>query len=115
MKKGSLGEVSVMKEFIRNGFEVYLPLTDNTKYDMLVHKDGVISRVECKSTDTLPNKNGEYIVQIKRVRSNKTRNVVYHFDNSEVEFLAIYISHVDSVKILVASEILVKSEIRIKP
>ena len=111
MKVGSLGEISVQKEFILSGYEVYSPVTDNTKYDLIVSKSGKVYTVEVKSTNR---KVGDfYRVQIKKVRSNKTRNVVTRFDNTQVDLLAVYIEPEDVVIVYKAEEITVGSELRV--
>ena len=76
MKKGILGEVSVMKELTRKGYEIYFPVTDSSSYDLIAEKDRKVYRVECKSCKK-PNQKGTYEVQIKKVRSNK--NVIRSF------------------------------------
>ena len=111
MKVGSLGEISVQKEFILSGYEVYSPVTDNTKYDLIASKDGKVYTVEVKSTNRKVG--GFYRVQIKKVRSNKTRNVVTRFDNTQVDLLAIYIEPEDRVIVYKAEEITVGSELRV--
>lgn len=111
MKAGSLGEISTQKEFILCGYEVYSPVTDNTEYDLLVSKGGEVFTVEVKSTKRKVA--GFYRVQIKKVRSNKTRNTITRFDNTKVDLLAVYIEPEDKVIVYKAKEITVGSELRV--
>lgn len=103
IKAGSLGEISVAKEFLKMGYEVYKSITDCSEYDMIVCKDGIIYKVEVKSTTTI--KDGKYAVMLKSVRSNKTQNKSYNFDKTKVDFLAIYLEPEDRTIILKASEV----------
>lgn len=111
MKQGSLGEIAVQKEFIKLGIEVYSPITDNTSYDMLVNNKGKILKVEVKSTSRFVE--GAYRVGIRRVRSNKKENKVYNFDNESVDILAVYVIPEDKVILYKASDLKVKTEIKI--
>lgn len=112
MKKGSVGEIATQLDFLKRGYEVYSPATDNAKYDFLVHKDGLIETVEVKSTSV---KRGElWRVQLKRVRSNKNENRIMNFDNSQVDYLAVYIEPLDKVVIYKAKDIKSKTELSLK-
>lgn len=112
MKKGSVGEIATQLAFLKRGYEVYSPATDNAKYDFLVHKDGLIETVEVKSTSV---KRGElWRVQLKRVRSNKNENRIMNFDNSQVDYLAVYIEPLDKVIIYKAKDIKSKTELSLK-
>ena len=82
MKAGSLGEIAVAKELIKQGYEVYSGLTDNTKYDLLAIKNGKIYRVEVKSTKQPEKRSGAYKIHLKRVRNNSKYNKSYKYDNT---------------------------------
>lgn len=114
MKLGSLGEVSVLREFVKLGYEVYSSMTDNTTYDFIVVKNDTVYKVEVKSTSRKPDSNGTYLVELKRVRSNKTENKTYPFDKSKVDILAVYIEDTDTVHIFNSKDITVTSQLRIK-
>lgn len=104
IKAGSIGEVSVMKFFILRGFEIYSPISDNSKYDLLVMKDSSVYRVEVKSTSR-KRSNGRYEVQLKSVRSNKKQNKIHLFDCTSIDILAVYIEPEDRVVVYDASAI----------
>ena len=90
VEKGRIGESAIVAEFIRQGYDVFLPQFGNTSCDMIVVKDGVISRVECKTTDF--SENGvSWKVELRQVRSNKTANNVKKFNSENSEILAVYI------------------------
>lgn len=114
MKSGTIGEVTVLLEFIKQGYEVYKPFTENTEYDLIVAKDGKIMTVEIKSTKTNKNKHGSYKIQLKKVRSNKSSNKITNFDNSKIDILAVHIEKEDTVLIFDAKTILAKTELSIK-
>ncbi len=103
-----------MKHLLEQGYEVYSSVTDNSYYDMLIFKEGQVFRVEVKSTRTKSFKSDSWTVQIKGVRANKTENKLVRFDNSDVDFLAIYIEPEDRVILLDAKSVTQKCAIQIK-
>lgn len=113
MQHGNLGEISAIKEFIRQGFEVYKSVSDNSLYDFIAAKDGELFKVEVKSTKTSPRSNGVYKVQLKRVRSNKNENRIHYFDNSRIDILVIYIEIEDKILLFNAKDLKVKTELTI--
>ena len=48
--KGRLAEVKVFAYLIENGYEVYLPFSNNSKYDAISVKDGIVKRISIKYT-----------------------------------------------------------------
>lgn len=114
MKIGNLGELASQLEFAKMGYEVYTPAIDNTTFDFLVHKDGVIGRVEVKTTSTRSKTNSGWSVQLKSVRPNRTENIIKTFDNTKVDYLCVYIQPLDKVIILLAREIDNKTSLVIK-
>ena len=63
--KGRAGLSAGIAYFGMNGYTVLLPLNDTQDYDMVVEKDGVFKRVQCKSTGALNKNKTSYIVNLK--------------------------------------------------
>lgn len=114
MKSGSLGEIAVAKELIKQGYEVYSGITDNTKYDLLAILNGQIYRVEVKSTKQPEKRSGAYKIGLKRTRSNTKKNTIYLFDNTEVDILGVYLEDIDKVMLFEARTIKAKSALTIR-
>lgn len=47
---GKIGEVATVKKFIENGIQVYMPVLDNTKVDLVADFDGKPQRIQVKSS-----------------------------------------------------------------
>lgn len=47
---GKIGEVATIKKFIENGVQVYMPVLDNTKVDLIADFDGKPQRIQVKSS-----------------------------------------------------------------
>jgi hypothetical protein len=99
IQAGRLGEAAIAAEFVRRGYDVYMPIFGNADFDMIASKDGILSRVEvkCCSYERYP---GKYEVQLKSVRPNRTKNTIKVFDGSRSDLLAIYLPPVNKVVIL---------------
>jgi len=89
VNQGSIGLSAAIYKLTSLGYTVSVPLIDNQCYDLVVDIAGTLNKVEVKSTSVNSN-NDNWIVQIKRVRSNKTVNTIYKFDNLSVDYLFIY-------------------------
>ena len=75
VQQGSVGLGLAIAYFVSNGFVVSIPLNDNQSYDLIVDKNG-LKKVEVKSTRFKIRNQNVYTVQLKSVRSNKTKNVI---------------------------------------
>jgi hypothetical protein len=111
---GRLGEAKIMAHLVSEGYEVYSPMFGNTSCDMIVIKNGEVSRVECKST-SVKNRYGTYTLMLKKTRSNKTKNVVTNFDASTCDLLALYVGPEDRVVLMDPKSQDGKSQVHIKP
>ena len=111
--RGGVGLVSIAKHFVLDGYEVFTPLTDNTSCDLVVIKDGMTQRVECKSTQAESVNKKSWLVSIRQIRPNRTTNIIKHFDKTKSDLLAIYIIPEDRVVILRSSGVTVRSGLTI--
>lgn len=86
--QGSFGLTSAIYNLTKLGYIVSIPIIDNQSYDLIADKDGTLNKVEVKTTGSKA-PSGNYTVQIKSVRSNKTVNTIKNFDKSLVDILYI--------------------------
>lgn len=86
--QGSAGLGAAIGHFCSKGLVVSIPLVDNQDYDLIVEEDGVLKKVQVKTTGT-KNRSGNYEVQLKAVRANKTENKIKRFDPTKVDYLFI--------------------------
>lgn len=90
IEKGRIGESAATFYFTQNGYEVYLPVFGNTGADLVVSKDGILYRVEVKSTSfKLPS--GKYKVALRQIRPNRTGNTIKKFNGNSSDLLFIYV------------------------
>lgn len=54
-QKGNIGLANAILLFSINGFDMSLPLTESTKYDLIIDIDYKLYKVQCKFTNYSPN------------------------------------------------------------
>lgn len=80
-KQGDVGEARAVYEYTRLGYTVSMPLADSAKYDLIVEKDGVIKRVQVKTTKTLETSNF-YSVSLKSSGHTSSGNIITPIDEA---------------------------------
>lgn len=101
--KGRLAETKVLSFLIEKGFEVYLPFSNNSKYDVLAIKDGVLKRISVKYT-SVQRKSGTWVVEMRQIyRGNHIVNVD-KFDYHQYDVIAVYIGPRDKVVLVDAAK-----------
>ncbi|MFA6423761.1 MAG: group I intron-associated PD-(D/E)XK endonuclease [Candidatus Magasanikbacteria bacterium] len=79
--KGDIGELLVAADLLEKGWMVSLPISENTRYDLIIEKNGKIKRVQVKAV--VP-KNGAMIINC---RSSNNWNVI-NYTKKDFEILA---------------------------
>jgi hypothetical protein len=104
--KGRLAEAKVIAYLIEGGYEVYIPFSDNSKYDVLAIKDGIVKKISIKFT-SVKKQSGSWTVEMRQIsRRNKSINID-KFDNTKFDIVAVYIGPRD--KIILVDAIKVKT------
>lgn len=112
-EKGILGEAKVLLYFVEKGYEIFLPYSDGTPFDLIITKDNKLYRVSVKYTSR--ETTTSWAVTLKSVSRRKdNKNLVKNFDNTECDLVAIYSSIEDRILILDAKKITTKTELRVK-
>lgn len=111
--KGHLAETEAIAWFIRNGYEVYLPAHDCAKYDLIVHKEGILNRVSVKFCSS--STGDSWRVQLRNMSRRKDNKMkVDLFDSSSFDLVVVYIEPEDRISVIKSTEIKTKTELRIK-
>jgi hypothetical protein len=87
--QGSIGLTAAIYKLTQIGYNIALPILDNQEYDLIAGYEGLLYKVEVKSS-SVKALSGNWTVQIKKVRSNKSVNAITNFDNSLVDYLFVY-------------------------
>ena len=85
--KGELAEIIAIKAAIENGYKVSKPLGQNTRYDLVLDKDGKLYRAQVKHC---PAKNGAFRIKTNSVSTKNGKTIASFYDSSQIDlFLAI--------------------------
>ena len=109
--QGNIGLIASCLEFNRQGYNVFTPLTENAPFDIVVELNGILKRVEVKSSTRRNKANTGWLVHIKQVRPNKNKNIINKFDNTKTDLLSVYIIPTNKVYIFESKDIKVKTEL----
>lgn len=94
--KGRIAEAKVLPHFVERGYDVYLPMQECTAVDLVVIKDGVVSRVSVKYTSIKENQKWRVsLTNTSRKRDGTTD--CRTFNRDAVDLLAVYIGPEDRV------------------
>jgi len=77
------GEIRFAAEFLRNGWQIFLPYGEDSPIDLLIEKEGNFKRVQVKSTSPIK---GAIHCRIKS--SNNWQ--VKRYTKKEIDYFAIY-------------------------
>lgn len=83
--QGSVGLSAAVFKYTQLGYNVLLPLVDNQSYDLAIEKDDVFQKVQVKTSSVI--RNGNYLVQLKKVRHNKNANVITPLEGCDILFV----------------------------
>jgi Holliday junction resolvase-like predicted endonuclease len=98
-EQGRRGEAAVVSYFVNLGYEVFHPLFGNASCDLVVIRDNVLQRVECKSISVKALTGKGYVVGLRQVRHNRNSVTVNKFDASKSELLAVYVVPLQEVHV----------------
>lgn len=106
--KGRLAEAKVIAYLIENGYEVYVPFSDNSKYDVMAIKDGLIKKVSIKFT-SVKRYSGSWAVEMRQISRRNNRINIDKFDNTQFDIVAVYIGSKDKIVLVDAIKVKTRS------
>ena len=87
-KQGDVGVGIAIGWFVQNGYTVCIPLTDSQDYDLVIEIDGILKKVQVKTTYAI-SPEGNYVVNLRVSGGNKSRTTVKHFNQDFADILFI--------------------------
>lgn len=102
---GKIGEVTTIKKFIENGIQVYTPILDNTKVDLVAEFDGKLQRVQVKSSSQCVGvDNGATRFKLLSVGNTFNHGIAISkhtpYELDEVDYFALYDCNEDNVYLI---------------
>jgi len=89
-EQGDNGVGSAIEYFISQGYKVSLPITSDQRYDLIVDKDNILSRIECK-TGTFKSEYNIPIVALKTCGGNKSGSSSKNISSKDCDLVFILV------------------------
>lgn len=86
--QGNIGLGRAIDYFTANAIPVSIPLNDTQKYDLVIDIDGVLKKVQVKTSNCLT-ENNTYQVQLRNCGGSSGKNLVRNFNNTDCDFIFI--------------------------
>lgn len=88
--QGNIGVAQAIAHYSTKGFEVLVPLGDNTKYDLVVDEGRSLLKVQVKTTQYF--RKGSYIVSLRTNGGNRSGSSKVSYINAvDTDFIFIYV------------------------
>lgn len=100
VQKGDLGEAAVIKELLRQGFEVFSPVGNGSRIDLVAHRSGHFKRVQVKYANSF---NETASLQLRKCTLNPKYN--YSYERTDVDLFALFVHDKDTVVFITADEV----------
>lgn len=84
-KKGDYGEIMIIADLMKRGYQVSMPYGHDTLYDLVVDREGKLERVQVKYTKST---NGSIPVRLGHDRKNK--NGPKRYSAKEIDWIAVF-------------------------
>lgn len=92
-KQGDIGEARAVYEYTRLGYTVCTPHGDSARYDLIIEKDGVISRVQVKTSTAMNVGQTAHSVSLITTGGNQKGSMkTTYINHTEVDIVFVLVS-----------------------
>ena len=85
-RMGDIGEAKAVFEFVKDGFDVFLPVNEFQKADLVVGHKNKLYSIQVKTTKTKGNSN-KYVVQLKTTGKSSNTISTVNREDGDYDFL----------------------------
>lgn len=83
IEKGYLGQLIVEQEFLKNGWNLFVPVLENNKVDLIVEKNNVYFKLQIKTVQHVRNiKN----IPIRKIDHNLHKYKISYYTEKDIDF-----------------------------
>lgn len=96
---GDTCELKVASRLVELGYKVSFPFGENSSYDLILDKDGILYRVQCKNGKYA---NGSITIRLQSTYYDKSvgKSTARTFVKSKVDLVGVYCSHTNEVYLI---------------
>ncbi|MHA2281535.1 MAG: group I intron-associated PD-(D/E)XK endonuclease [Promethearchaeota archaeon] len=87
-EKGDMAVAAAIQHYAEEGYEVLTPLSDKQKFDLVVYRDGVFRKIQCKYAGSL-SRHKTFEVSLLVCGGNQSRKTKQAYKNGDFDFLFI--------------------------
>lgn len=91
-QQGDLGEARAIFELTRLGYILSKPLINHVPYDLIADKNGVLYRVQVKTSQCSPNNPNIFAINLVTSGGNTKVNIRRAFDHNKVDLLFVLVN-----------------------
>lgn len=81
--KGRLGYNLLEKELLKRGYEIYIPLLENTKIDCIACKKGQLIKIQIKTIQT---DKGYKKLPVRKISHNQGKYKIFNYTSDEIDY-----------------------------
>lgn len=85
IEKGYLGALIVEQALVRNGFNIFKPVLENGKVDMIIEKDNLYLKIQIKTVAT-EKRTGTKNVPVRKLTHSKTTHKTHLYTSEEIDY-----------------------------
>ena len=90
-QQGDVGVAATVLHYTKLGYTVSQPLSDNSRYDLIVDKgNGQLQRVQCKTSRYFRDASRTFEVKLATSGGNKSGNTKKPIDSTEIDIVMVY-------------------------
>ena len=85
ISKGRLGYNLLEKQLLKRGFEIYVPLLENTKIDCIVSKNNYLIKMQIK-TIQFDKRDNRKNLPVRKISHNQGEYKIHHYTSNEIDY-----------------------------
>lgn len=112
---GDIGESVAIMKFIKNGFTVSKPLSNNSRYDLIVEKNNILYKVQVKTTQNIKDEvKMDFALKTTNYSKGEWKSTGY--TSNEIDLFFLYCIENDWCGLYIVNEDIPKNiTVRLKP
>lgn len=83
IEKGYIGQLLVELAFLKNGFNLFKPMLENGKVDLIVEKDGVYKKIQIK---TVQEQNSSKFIPVRKLSHNMGEYKIKRYTKEDIDY-----------------------------
>ena len=97
--KGDLGEAMVIADCTKRGYKVSIPISSDSKYDLIVDRGATLDRIQVKYTESDGN-----VIRARAYRRNSKGMAAIPYSQEDIDWFAVYDKTTDRCYYIPAEE-----------